>query len=334
MRLPLADQVPLRSHNLLALPMSIIMVDDHYEHWLYNEFLQCYAFDEPGLNFGVRHYSSMDDGIFEPLECVRFPLSDFYLSQSIVDFFRMMLKESYYIYTFCDHYYIASLTTGIHWYHDVLVYGYDDQKGVFYLRTYVNGRLKNMLATYEEIMAAHSGRDDPQSRFHNLYLYRRKDIDFPQNPAKLSWYLLDYRNGIATRDRERGCEPFIHGCVWGMRVYDKLLQCCRHRNNDAMLYQLNAIYCFYENKAHRLKSIRHFEKNKIARLSARVQTELQQVCDIAMWVVALSQKIGMKIHASLPFEQDMAHLIQQLHRMRELEEGALDHFFFDNPALF
>lgn len=323
--------VPLKSHQFLALPMSIIMIHDGYENWFYNEFTQLLANhnNERELTIVYYNYAYLEE--YEPLDCLRLTDKMLQVGEHIVDIFKIMIEHDYYVYEFCDDFYISALHLKHHRYHDLLIYGYSDSDDAFYAKAYVGTQIHDIIIPYNEMIQAHNSEFIPSDATKSIFFYKRRETNIPLNPEKLKWHLLDYLEGVDTLSREVPRAAHNRDSYWGICVYDAI--------EDAILKKpksltRNNVYCFYEHKCNMRNKLIYFSENSELSVDEDIVRDLNQVCVMADAFFKLSIKLNYKLSAGMPVQREQDELISQLCKLKKAEIEVLSDYYRKNQAIF
>lgn len=332
--LPIGDHPPLRAHQFYALPLSIIeLKSEQYLAWFMNEFTQIYAFEAIPNQLSVKFYSDRDDGLFEPLESVQIPLRHLELTDSYVEFYRLFLKKGYYIRTFCDCARIRALEFSHTFWHDLMLFGFDDSKREFWIKAYVQGELTNLPVSYEELEFACAGGDQVSSENEFVTLYRLKDLEIRPRLEKLKWHLLDYIEKNNTAWRECAGQRTYTGVSWGLAVYDKILELASRPVNQK-LFETNNLYCLYEHKQHLRAKLRYFAQQNLLQYPEEIDGQLQQVEQMTDAMLRRTMKINQMLERGLNIREELKHFVDITQKAAQKEENSLMHLMDCNPVLF
>ena len=186
--LPICMAPAIRSLGFYAFPLSIIQSNEQqFTPWLYNEFTQIYATVPMNDDFVIKFYSRQEDynHDYQPLIAHKMILSDL-IMEDVLALYRTMLQNHYYVYTFVDKWYLSAYELKDHWWHDLMLYGFDDQEKVFYAEGYVNNYIRTFLIPYNEMEAA--CRDGAKLAAQEQYVvfYRLRDVDIPTESGAVS----------------------------------------------------------------------------------------------------------------------------------------------------
>lgn len=93
---------PKTSHQFYALPLSIIMTNSDMWARYYSQFMQLHTFRDDGENIMLRLYNRGGNYEYSPLEQIKAEDGGIKVDSDIIALFKMMLRNGYYVYVFCD----------------------------------------------------------------------------------------------------------------------------------------------------------------------------------------------------------------------------------------
>lgn len=144
----------ITSHHFYALPLAIIGTAKTSANWMYSEFLQLFTFRGKEDEYTCIHFYNYKNDMFtyDPLDDIRIQPKLLIWGDNIINTYKYFLNSDQYIYDFIDKYYIKSLKISWHHIHDLLIYGYDDNKQIFNQNYFnLNYRL-NITKLFYELM--------------------------------------------------------------------------------------------------------------------------------------------------------------------------------------
>lgn len=318
-KLPLCERPPMVANQFVALPLSIIFTQPQkYEDWFYNEFTQLYGLlAMPSGEMQIKLYSPLEDGLFDPLESVYIPFTRFDLGEDAPAFYRLLLKNGYYIRTFCNIKYFSALQTEYDFVHDFLLFGFDDNAGTFDVRAYQDGYLKDFQVSFDEMNQGHLHADYLNAPHAFITTYRLKDFSAQPVLDCFSWRLMDYLGGINTRHREEMINYGFDPCYWGMRIYELFDRFFDLFSAGQAYIGKNSLYTFYEHKQHMQNKCRRFSQNGMIRYSDALDQQLGEICDTAMRCVSFLIKMEIKDYRNV--DRDIQSLKRTVQTLKEQE---------------
>lgn len=317
-KLPLCEKPPMIANQFYALPLSIIFTQpQQHENWFYNEFTQLQALIDPQSNvMQIKLYSALNDGLFAPLDSIQIPYTAFNVGEDIVAFYRILIKNGYYVRSFCNVKFFSNLHIENDYFHDFLIFGFNDDTGMFDVRAYQDFYLKDVKVRYDEMQNGHLTADRSQGVNQFITTYRLNDFQTESIVDCFSWRLMDYLEGINTDKRERMINYGFDPCCWGIKTYDLFDRFFEERNPPVYIGR-NDWYTVYEHKQHMHNKCRHFFKKGLIRYSDSLDHAIGEICNTAMRCVTLRIKIMLKQWNHI--EKDMQALQRNVKSLKEQE---------------
>lgn len=154
-----------KDYNLIlgyALPLCIILADDKFEGWYYENYTMPYVILE-----GIEYFEC---GIMDAIEygsrdnintrLMRYSYIGKNIMSQVTDISSVIkerIEEDFYCILFLDHYYLSKTYNynKRHFAHEVLIYGYNDYNKEYYGITFINENLGNFIISYEEMERAY-----------------------------------------------------------------------------------------------------------------------------------------------------------------------------------
>ena len=130
--LPINIQKDFNAQLMYALPLCVLLVDDFYLEWFYENYVELFIVEQPNSTFAygifdALYYSSFDN--ISP-RIMQYSYIGKYI-MDIVDDIHPILKDridkKYYCVIFLDEYYIKQLNHNFNFPHEFLIYGYDNE---------------------------------------------------------------------------------------------------------------------------------------------------------------------------------------------------------------
>ncbi|MWC31169.1 hypothetical protein [Paenibacillus sp. MMS18-CY102] len=326
------EQAPIINCRMhYALMLAIITKMDNHEPWLFSSFvnLQCNKAAFIGnLNNDLRfcksdnpaYYTAMFD--LEMMKATAFQK----LNCSILDVVRSALAENKYVYMFANKFYIPSTPFygEVSITQDLLVYGVDDTKEVYYVLCYdYNKQLATLEVSFKDMELAiqHSNYE-----FWNetMYFIQRPDPSFEFrariNEVDTRQLLNDLNDYMGSTCRSEIVRQSINAEYYdfGLSTYDTL------KNWIADIYSkyedfdpLIGLTTIWEHKKLMHARVRYLIQNQQADVPSRLIEDFAQLEVKALGLRNLA--IKMKFHNRLDLEQ----LYAKVDEVRELEIKAL-----------
>ncbi|WP_440109532.1 hypothetical protein [Paenibacillus sp. QZ-Y1] len=196
---------------------------------------------------------------------------------NIIDFFRDSIREQSYVYVLVDKYYISKYQNSYkknHYVHDIFLYGFDNDKEVFYAAdNFAGGKYSYETIKFSESTDAYNhvgilNLEDwlegiqlvtyrEKNNFWGLTHYYKFDID------KLIIELSDYLTSFKTVKRYGHAyyQWMLHAAdyAFGLEVYDVIIN---YLNATSDLNDLRPLFVLWEHKKVMLLRIKYLEENK------------------------------------------------------------------------
>ncbi|MEF2246414.1 hypothetical protein [Paenibacillus sp. IITD108] len=178
------------------------------------------------------------------------------LSNDITEFVINMLNDDYYVWLFIDKYYIPGTQ---HYYkntfpHSILVYGYEEERNVFYCAGFFdNTGYKQLTVKREDIKKAYYSKELFEIRNRAEYL----DYVIMYKSSNKNEYKLDINNIISLlNDYYYSVNSSEHLSMirnpikgkYGLDVYTTLKEYVIFRNNDQLDFDVRAFHILYDHK--------------------------------------------------------------------------------------
>jgi hypothetical protein len=212
---------PINAYPHKGALFSMLMAREECKPWVFSNFIQIYALKDL-YNRGMRtgtvdfFYNLYGDWTYFHLKAnpwIRInsmPFEFFKLIKSdIVDFIKTCINKNLYLFFDIDMYYIPAYKLFFnknHLLHEIFIYGYDDDKNVFYMGDNTTGKYNHDQVTYEEITTSTNallemyGDNNEDTVLHN---YREKSI---------------YMMSIGKNVERNGQDPFFSKDVFEINI--------------------------------------------------------------------------------------------------------------------
>ncbi len=322
-RLPLCDEPPMIAYHFIALPLSIIFTrPEQYKTWFYNEFTQVYANkSERPYALHISLYSSTsDNNEYAPLASIQIPYMQLDLGGDYAAFYRLLVKNGYYVRTFCNVRYLSALNINYDFFHDFMIFGFDDDKGIFDIRAYKDGKLQDVCVSYDEINNGHIYCDKPENPHKHIIIYKLQDIQCETTIDTLSWHLVDYLFGIDTQLRIRAINPGFNSGIWGMKVYDQINALFEQFDYQRTGIAIPSWCAFFEHKQHMQNKLRYFKKQGLIEYPDSLDQQMKSICGNANLCIMLQTKIDVMAKMEVSDRSREVLSIQRIIRQLKAQE--------------
>lgn len=328
--LPIATP-PKISHQFLALPLSIIFSGNDILplDWYFSEFTQMYTFRNDAEGIMIRTYNYDSENDYEPLESIKMLPYRLKVGKDIIELYKLMINNGYYVYVFCDDLYINKFEMKDHLFHDILIHGYDDEKQSFCVYGYNGPKLAKYHVLYNDFIKAYESEVFQDVQQLTIF-YRKKEQAFGLNIEKIKWHLLDYYEGVDTMKRERTHLPRVYKPKWGLDIYEEIINMYERHVRDKSEIGHSETYCLYEHKRDMTKRVQYLnEKTNIhctddmIELFSKVEKEAKELVNLVM-------KINIRKYKANDFDR----LKEHVENIYSYEKEALDKYIDYNQKEF
>ncbi|OPX45891.1 hypothetical protein CLHUN_03640 [Ruminiclostridium hungatei] len=274
---------PINGYPHKGALFSMLMAREECKPWVFSNFIQIYALKDL-YNRGMRtgtidfFYNLYGDWTYFHLKAnpwIRInsmPFEFFKLIKSdIVDFIKTCINRNLYLFFDIDMYYIPAyklIFNKNHLLHEIFIYGYDDDKNVFYMGDNTTGKYNHDQVTYEQITASTNalleiyGDNNEDTVLHN---YREKSIYMMsigknverngQDPffskdvfeINIKKIINDLKEYLLLDNYAEGYK-YSNYYVYGIDCYNELLKFVRYAMETNQWVDRRAFYSFIEHK--------------------------------------------------------------------------------------
>ena len=174
----------------------IVSNNEEYLPWLFNSFIQLTSrCSYSPITYFDFHYRSIPTLYVQKVNKDMMNTSN---KASLFSLLRDALNNKYYPYLMINKKYIPAYKTNFDIAHDMLIYGYSEEEGLFYIAdAFVNGKYSFSTCTYEELFKAVnnlSEKDNNYMGFKNSieFLRLHEDETAKLNLTRITTSLKDY----------------------------------------------------------------------------------------------------------------------------------------------
>lgn len=330
--LPINIQHRINNQLCNAGFLCILLAYENMENWLYEHYIQLYySFNKCVLSSKQKEmFLDFYGGWTEPREmlCI-----DSYNRKDVEKFdvnsFIKIINENKYVYCYVDEYYIQ---ISRHNSHDILVYGYNDEKQTFQVVGYKDRFFQQYEVDYNNfIKAFYSGIKISKmfDTYHgiNYFLCIKPCIDRISNYKfhieKFEERLYEYINCINTGILN-ACDDLNHkmyqkeGNVYGLKVYECLISDIEMCKKKLTLLDYRAFHTLYEHNM--------LMRERLEILPFEINEELKKKIDE---LVSISNKIRMLVmkYDLEPNLEVLERIISETRRLYEAEKESYTFFY-------
>lgn len=328
------SQPSITSHHYYALPLAIIGSAEHLKQWIYNQFIQIYTvhdIDDETIN--VRLYKGDIDMFgFEPLWRTVSTGKQLVYGDRVIEVYKAFLDSEQYIYDFIDFQFIKSFELSIHYVHDLLIYGYNDEKQTFNAYSYRCTKLKEYEIPYNEYISAYNSDCELLIRRDWVTaLLRKKTDSYCIDVKGIGIYINDYINGVNSYEREGKLEVKLHKPEFGINIYKALKELVIQARDRGKMIDIPDIYCVYDHKRLMLERVLYLDKHSEVKSTDDLNRRFHDIVEAGYMLVLLAMKINQKGFES---EIDINSLLKRLELLKELEEETYIRYYRLNQKIF
>ena len=274
---------PINGYPHKGALFSMLMAREECKPWVFSNFIQIYTLKDL-YNKGIRtgtvdfFYNLYGDWTHFYLKANPWikinsmPYDYLKLIKSdVIDFIKACINRNLYLFFDIDMYYIQAYKLHFnksHLIHEIFIYGYDDDKQVFYMGDNTTGKYNHDLVTYEEIITSTNVILDLY-RYNNedaeLYKYKEKSIymmsveknvernwqdqHFSQDVFEINVKKIinDLKEYLLLDNYAEGYK-YSNYYVYGIDCYNELLKFVSHAMENNLHVDRRAFYSFIEHK--------------------------------------------------------------------------------------
>ncbi|MFL1674096.1 cysteine peptidase family C39 domain-containing protein [Paenibacillus dendritiformis] len=244
---------PIVGYQYVAYPLCTALAREEALPWFYSNFIHLYCHQDlegerasrsVPLTFYGEDFLRCPWLITQKLE------REFVLDShpGIVEFLVNSINSGYTISLYVDEFYIPRrrVYRQIHYAHDILVYGYDDGKRVFFVLGYDEEmQFRKTLVPFHELEQGFQHLEWTDRYEEHIYLYKfNRTGSYSLDPAFIKESLEQYLSGCDVSWRHRGtADPWER--AFGVNVYPALI-----RNMPALVRKrdIRPIHILWEHK--------------------------------------------------------------------------------------
>lgn len=243
----------INSYPGYANVIAIIGDDENVKPWILGNFIQLYCPEDHRDPFFYVDYLMPSFNYTCPwLSTQRISRAFIkeYWNNHLVPFLRSAIDLQCYPHFIVNHAYLSCSTNYLRedFIHDIFLYGYDDDAGIFYVGDNFGSKYKFDRCTYSEIQNAYTEVLSEQDWIDGVFLYHKKNpshrldsklVGF--HPGKVRHLLMDYVQATEEKYHNRSGRQ-----VYGVETYSKISQYLFE--NQDFNWDSRPLYAMWEHK--------------------------------------------------------------------------------------
>lgn len=255
------------SFNIYGTIWSLIADNDEMESWIMNNFIQLrYVFEWDCYFFEGHHTLISECPGISHSEIPRILVKTKW-EGSIQQLIKDSINNNLYVYLYADRFNLerTSEYNKEHLIHEVFIYGYDEEKQIFYLADNVqNGKYVCFTSKFDEIEKGYwaiGESDDYYTRVHLLEKRKKEDSKFPLNVEQIKLNLKYYLESIPAISKS-----FKNKSIFGMEAVAytcKTIQEALEENKIIDDFDVRRFHLFYEHKSLMIKRLCYLDKHNL-----------------------------------------------------------------------
>lgn len=284
------------------------------EEWLYSNYIQLVGnnfSNTVNIDFFPRGESLSICPLFLSQKMDRSFINS--LAIDPLDLVKLCINNDNYIYLVLN---LSDILNRPHFYHDLMIYGYDDERQEIYLADFVF----KMKYSFETIS---------YTQFINAYLSLPSDKDYMNDwrggfqlikitpsypPYSFDTYfvkesLQEYLNGTETPDRYRGFKQPYANEVYGLNIYNLLINFCYEKKSDSRPFSV-----LKDHHKLMIKRLEYMQENNYIEKCQDIIDEYKDITNLTEVVLYKEIKYSLK-----PNSECLDEIIIQLKKIKSTE---------------
>ena len=267
-------QTPINAYMEDAYPIAVALSDESSYEWIYSNYIQLvyqdpwYYCNQPVKFYKLSFFSGQIWDAECPLLCYDKITRNLLMSMNvdIVEFICKSIENGKYVKIFLDDYFLSyrSVYKKEHCIHESMFFGYDDEKNKLYGLSYVTDdkgyHFKEFSVDMESVRKAFVIEEYLGQQRERVVLIsgnRERFYEFDIDVVKRNVY--EYMNSVQSDVRYSGISNPDGKMVFGLRVYDKLVE---YYLQDEMNTTIIPLHVLYEHKKLMLDRIKYMMENE------------------------------------------------------------------------
>lgn len=294
--LPISSISPLHCYLNGAFKTDIHLAYPKLEGWFYSNYVNLYALPEI-LLFLSNDFVNKEEPLLHYDTISKDNLLEWNIN--IIYFLRQAIDQGKYINTDLNEKFLSYSGKQYDYVHDAFIYGYNDDKKIFYMRGFnKTGLYGSVIATYDEVEQAYkTSLNVEKETFINLIKPNELTEKYPFDLYRFHIQLDDYYHSTNYTYRDVQLDGYLHNredVVFGLQCYDMIRE--KIHQNAPPNENLILFHTLWEHKNIMLLRIRFMEKYAFMPMNNKIYLEYQKIANDAMVIrnIALRNKISQK----------------------------------------
>ncbi|GFN29884.1 hypothetical protein [Paenibacillus xylaniclasticus] len=322
--LPLGE-TPINSFHHHAFPLLISALHPYFNDWFNCNYIQLYSKKSESESFAVNYYEFDRLGMKTPF------IAECYTKRSIiskyvnpVQFVKDSISNNQYVMTFLDEYYLPDRWAyqKIHFIHDTLIYGFDDERGVVHIAgfdatrtfTFTEVDMRDFEQAYS---TTEQGVGPIVIHADGIHSYELKlDRTYTFDLSIIIEMMEDYLYSRNTSERFRMYyDPVDH--IYGLNTYDSVIDYLTNSGNE--MIDTKVLHVIYEHKKTMTSRLRYLQEEKGIAVDPWVIEQYSLIEELSFKTRASALKYEITMSPSL-----LSKMVDELRKMREMEQAVLE----------
>lgn len=225
-----------------------------YTKWFCQNFVQLVGWKDPEMY--IQFFSPLFRKHYNLFDLYHIPKHFIENQNSLTKLLVNELKNNNYIYISIDKYFISAynLYKTYHEAHDMLIYGYNMEKGVFYIADFFTGKYEFSTASFLEVENAFFSSHSQGAWFKGIQILTSNFYHIKLDIDILCKHLTDYINmKKSSKDYILVEMPGSDSDYWGIGTYELLFNTLN--NNNFEFTVLRSAHLLYDHKLAMLRRI-------------------------------------------------------------------------------
>lgn len=252
-----------------AFPLAIMSSHDYFSPWLHSNYIQLYCaknFEDLACPFNFYLYQDFNN--FNLLECSRINREVLLSVTNILDFTINSIKQGYHVLLFLNEFFIPNRRAYNRkdYNHDLLISGYDIDKNIFNVSTYINKRFSEFTITFNEFVDAYTYTNYNCNDYAGI-IHLLKNNTKIKYPFNLGQTIESLENYLESKNTFRNSFfPFQDWLAFGLNVYDYLIhELIKLADGNSNRFDIRPIHILWEHKKCMLSRLIYLEENGYVR---------------------------------------------------------------------